>query len=424
MRVRNRNQPNSSHWSVNLTFMGKGSLPSATTRVQPYYDYNSQISDVHPSDPSVYNPVSHTSNLSARWSGEIEFGYSPPTPTARCSYSGGLQYLPPTVPYAPNWGALLDQLSATLAGRTRNASMLLLTLKELGSTIAMFRNPFQLMKPNWRSVAKNHPAATLARKSANVWLEYLYGWSSFRRDLEAFATSSGRFVTQLLSEEVESEALSRFSSSQEETGVHANAYAGSITSDYYWANYTTRPVTNTLMGPAARIRPRWKRISRVSCLASSAALASASKTRRLLSNFDVTTVQSFRDLLWEVIPYSFVIDWFVDMRGLWAPFNRWQIAQNLSSHLGYSTKMTCEYDVTFFVGKPYDLYYGAYPWGYRNPSSASSLVVGCSAPGRYVQYSRTAGFPPATDWSTSLDRSGLSYSQLASGFSLIAQRVF
>jgi len=424
MRIRTRHCPNVGYVTADGNRLPGSGYPSPSASIlfdDALYAY---IQDVHPSRKQDYNPVYQEVSCMAAWSGTTKYSYSPPVPPCTLNFIGGARYATPTIPYSPNWGALLDDLAAKLGGRIRNSCMLLLSLKEIGSTISMFRNPFNLLKPSWRKVANNHSASTLIKNGSNVWLEYLYGWKSFYSDLTAFARSSGSAMIDYLSDEYQQEALSRFSSNQTESGTRPNVYVGSITSDSMWADQLSRPAGNMTMGPCVRIDSiSWKRTSRIGCWASSRPLAHTNKIARVLANYDVATYQSLRDLLWEIIPFSFVIDWFVDARGIWGSLNSAIISSTAEKWLGYSTTTDFEYHARMMPAIYYNLLFSNTQWAYKYPIDMSEKVINSGSPGRSRIYSRTAGTPPTTNFVNSLAKSGLSLTQCASGLSLIAQRI-
>jgi hypothetical protein len=63
--------------------------------------------------------------------------------------------------------------------------MFFVTLAEAQKTIRMIRNPFNLLRTNWRKLCRRETALSLHKKAANVWLEGQYGWNSFWYDVKA-----------------------------------------------------------------------------------------------------------------------------------------------------------------------------------------------------------------------------------------------
>jgi len=343
-------------------------------------------------------------------------------------YRGSLRYWAPPCPSTPNWGGLVDELAATLAGRSKRACMLAVSLKEIGSTVQMFRNPFSLLKPSWRKVAKHHPARTLASKGANVWLEYQYGWKSFYNDLNSFSQAAGKSVVDVMNNDSDVPELSRFSATQADSGAFPVMFGGYMHDEAGWNSIFTNPRDHAYYS-SYRIMPSWSCKHRMFCQYDGATLDGASVTKKLLSNFDLVNWQSIRDVLWEVIPYSFVVDWFVDMRGLWAPLNYAYISHLASGYVGHSTKYSYSYSCQYVPGFRW-MYTNYDDWNQYLPSPRmgyypNEVVVDTPlvAMGDGMEYWRSPGIPPSQDWYSPITSRGLSLTQLASGASLIAQRI-
>lgn len=426
MRMRSRSMPSSNYFSANNSyyFHSTGFLPTGSN-LRPDLDLYSYISDVDPKsvgyDRRAFHPCSQRNNIAACYKGNVSYSFNSPVPSMELGIAGKCLYTPPTLA-PPLWEGIVDNLAGSLAGRTRGANMLAVSLKEIGQTIGMFRNPFNLMKPNWRKIVKRDPASTLAKKSANVWLEYLYGWKSFKSDLDSFSESCGQAVIDLQSDE-SYETAERYSNSKLDSGTLVPVFAGNVSTQAKWDQYTKAPVTNTNFGPNIRVSGNWKRVLRVGGLAENAGLSAASKTRKLLSRFDLSSFHALRDILWEVIPYSFVVDWFIDLHGIWALPNRWIISENISRNLGYSTKTITEYQIEVDTGIWYPTYVG-YGGLWRNawPNQSNSRVIS-GATGICTDYTRVEGLPSSENWQNSCFTKGLSISQLATGLSLISQRI-
>lgn len=431
-RNRSRLQP-ATGWLKN-TFGYAPNYPRAygTSYTATDYSYVAGISDIV--DPGIgtfnaVNSIYHYKQSAGCFRGTQNFSFTPPDPFVDVEVAGSVRYWAPPNPSVPNWGGLVDELAATLAGRSKRSCMLAITLKELSSTISMFRNPFSLMKPSWRKVAKNHTARTLALKGANVWLEYLYGWKSFYNDLTSFSTACGQSVIDVINNDSDIPELSRFSATQTESGSHPPVIGGSGNNANDWLRAISDPI-QWAFDSIYKVNARWKSQHRVFCQADGAVLDGANLTKKLLSNFDLVNWQSVRDTLWEAIPYSFVVDWFVDMRGIWAPLNYAYISHLASGYIGNSTKYTYDFDVQYIPGWSW-LWNGsdghgnffASPKQYQVPTSFRNPICQSNGMGSGSEYWRNPGMPPSQDWYNKLTNRGLSLTQLASGLSLVAQRI-
>lgn len=406
-----------------------------------WFDYDIESDILDRIDPGygtygAVNRVDHVKQQACVMSGGQKFLYKKGNnPYDRdlelnVTYRGSIRYQPPISYYpSPNWGGLVDELAATLAGRSKRACMLAITLKEIGSTVRMFRNPFSLVKPSWRKVANNHSARTLARKGANVWLEYQYGWKSFYNDITSLSQACGKSIVDVMNNDTDVPELSRFSATQAGTEALSPVFGGYSHSASDWGRVLADPREYCWYG-SYKILPHISYKYRVFCQADGATMEGASLTRKLLSNFDVASWQSIRDTLWEAVPYSFVVDWLVDMRGIWAPLNYAYISHLASGYIGYSTKYSWSYTAEYmpcrkWVTWNYDDRNRWFPtplFGY-DPNYMIASPIASEAPGIGTRFYRTSGFPPSQNWSTPLTSRGLSLSQLASGLSLIAQRI-
>lgn len=424
MRTRSFSRTRKCPWYTFSTKRGDYSLANDKASIKPYSQLESYIQDVHPSKKQDFNPVYHVRSSAAAFEGKFLYEYEPPKSPCILTIHGGARYVAPSPSTSLNWGGALDELAAGLSGRIQDSCMVLLSLKELGDTYKMFRNPFNLLKPsNWRKVSKQHPARTLASKGANVWLEYLYGWKSFYSDLTSFSKSCGSAMIDYIQSGYAQEVLSRFSSTTTNSGTHPNAYFGySAFSDAAWANNLARVPSEMQQSDLRICNIHWSQSGRVGCWCLNRCFSPLNKMSRILARFDIASYQSLRDLLWEVIPFSFVIDWFVDCRGIWSPMNRMIISQSAQKWLGYSTTTLTQYDVEFMPGSFQPLRNLGGDWG-GMPVAVSDRVVRSGHAGVHKVYQRVAGLPPTYDFHNVLENRGLSLTQCLSGLSLIAQRI-
>lgn len=372
-----------------------------------------------------YNSVSHTKREAAMFSGKINYNYGswdPPVLTVALR-GGVMMNNPPTLP-SINWGGLVDELAQQVQGRSGPSVMLLLVLKELGSTIRMVRNPFSLLKRNWRKQVKLKPASALAKEGANVWLEQLYGWKSLFTDVTDTAKVAGTLMIQCANTEVEGATWTRYRSVVKDTGTLPNVYGLNTPTENHW-----KDLSGTLNGLASAAfglklsNIRWNRTAAVTCRTSSIYARASSLTARILQGIDVNTWYGVRDFLWEVVPFSFVVDWFIDTRGLWAPTNQALISAAGASHIGYSTKVEVGYDASICAGTWPAAHSGSIPgWYNRHATSSSPRVFNSASRGKIIQYTRTSGWPPV-DCPMYFQGWGLNLSQWATTAALITQKL-
>jgi len=395
-------------------------------------DYNaySCLSDnVSTVSPPPFNACSHTRYLAATFGGSTEYSFSPPTPPLAVQVNGGLCYEAPSVPSSGyNWAGMIDELASRLDGKITGSCAALVTLRELAQTVAMIRNPFNLLKADWRVASQAFSASRLAKKAANIWLEGLYGWKSLYTDVSSVSQASAGYIDSLRNEDLQVSNLQRLSTSQVVTGTRANVYAGTITSDSAWSNQLRKPIDLQFNDPSVRILDiRYKGTARVSCQQLVQQEHGLRWMRKLAQYGGFSNWRELRDVLWEITPFSFVVDWFIDTRGLWSTLNLDRLHQADVRRFGYSTKTETWFRAEALQSWNYATYRipNDTRWRYKTPTTYSgSLVYPSTSAGCTTYYSRTPGDPPAQSFYNRFSAAGLSVSQMASGISLIAQRTF
>jgi len=172
------------------------------------------------------------------------------------------------------------------------------TLRDLNSTISMFRRPFsnaQKLAGRMLRTVNKHSRKTLqsvAQAKAGAWLEYRYGWVPIIIDTENVVDACHRFREQgdrqrfvARASEGSTQSLSKDFADQHIPGIASEWYvSGTVTVEqtvkasagvmYDLVNRTTLERLNQILG----VRPK-----------------------------DLVAT------VWETIPYSFVLDWFVNV---------------------------------------------------------------------------------------------------------------
>jgi len=382
-----------------------------------------------------YNPCNHTRIRAAHlnefmWGGTIS---QYPGPLTYFVQSTGSNWVSPSSTTAAmaaiesavasvDWINPVMTLGNLVKGLIDGKSLIAVTLKELPQTIQMVRNPFGLLKADWRKIAGRASARTLAKKGANLWLEYQYGWKSSYIDLKNFAVDSGKYMVSV--QRYQDQALRRYSKSS----VSLCSALSPTVSDGQWADwrsvFTTTsfgwksPVCRIVFGPT-QVK------ANVGCWASDHLCDQVTRLYRFLYAYGATGDQLLTTL-WEMLPYSFVVDWFVNMnRVINLPMYE-QSVKTLSSaqvqRLGFSTKVEIPYSVQIMLNTMSNYWtgtYNAFPWWAvygQGPSPNQTSVSGVIS-----NYRRTTGLPTAGV--SIFAGKGLSASQFASGFSLLLQRI-
>jgi len=371
------------------------------------------------------HPVTHQKMVLANLSQGPVVNYYYPTggpsemlgfvPTVQCAH------FEPSISGFPtlSWPSLVTQLASQIDSGIETSSLLFVTLAEMRKTIQMVRNPFNLLRRDWRKTAGNHSLHHLLKMGANVWLEAQYGWKSAYYDMVNFAKSYRSIYANFSN--IEPDGFERFSVSQIDyltpgswqyhtgTGSDWNAVLSS-------GSLTWRPSS----GGYIRARSHGaKRIARLGCerLIDIRSRISHSLAFQRALGIDANSILP---TLWELVPMSFVIDWFVDTRGLWClpALNRLNRAD--VRRLCYSVKTISSAEMQFLVGYPFSGMYSL--TGGYTPLSRSSVPVfhgDCTS----TIYTRSVGGPPISDITNGLLSANLSTTQLASGLSLIIQRL-
>jgi hypothetical protein len=162
----------------------------------------------------------------------------------------------------------------------------------------------------------------------------------------------------------------------------------------------------------------------VSCRASDALNRRTNAIEKFIFAYGLST-DKLLETIWEVVPYSFVVDWVVNMNGLLSLPRFEDSLRTLSngafvSHLGYSVKI--EIPFTAQMMYPHASTQNSWYWRSILPLEQTiGITAPTNAAGVVSLYQRNVGFPPS-GVSLFANR-GLSVSQGVSGFSLLLQRI-
>lgn len=303
------------------------------------------------------------------------------------------EYWPrPNLP-SVNWSTLVEECGQALSGRMEASTNMLVNVAQMAQTVRMFKNPFGILNPHWRRQVKKMTTAQAMKSAANVWLEYRYGWSNLYRDIKAFASMYDSVshhmqymaevkdkwapVARSNVETIESPSLSGFP----QTSPYSVHSGWEITPCLY-----TRRATFSF-------DYLWSRLART--------------YTRFEYSHQYLGMDKMVEALWDLVPFSFVIDWFIDLSNV-----------NITNPIlwngerirfpGYSLKEEWYMKVDIHYTIPT---YGAdHDYWYHSPSQ----IVGST-------YERISGFPPGT--STVGFFGGLNLLHAADSASLIMQRL-
>lgn len=290
------------------------------------------------------------------------------------------------------WNNLVSSVGSSLDGQLTAGTNILSMIGELGQTIRMLKNPYGLLTTNWRRCGFT-PAAAL-KKAANVWLEKRYGWDNFRRDAVATATAFQK-----------ADAHIRYLMSTRDSLTSA----GTRQSDE--CSYTIPyPHQMGWGGPNdIGIEASNGRCTRTAAFSAdilrSSTFEVSSRMHYAMQRLGTTKLY---EALWDLLPFSFVVDWFIDVQNLTlaVPYMRWR---NQIRNCGYSIKLVWYMDLKV---RSY-----ATAWsGYARETNDFN-------PGMIIRrtYERVAAFPPAT--LTAGVFQGMSMTHLTDFGALVAQRL-
>jgi len=361
-----------------------------------------------------FHPCTHVTGCASIVSGDYSFRWN----TAPNLYHY-VQVLVPVMAYnitPPNiaWGPLVSDLGSLVRDRLSNGSLLLVTVKELGKTVSMLRNPFNLMRTNWRSIVGKKTIAQLAQKPASLWLEYQYGWKSLYADIKSFSKAFARMESHYAELALDLTST-RFSKRAEIAlpvpGNKAICWSHSFTDSWIAQNWGPGLSSDHGAGGVAFL---WgSAIATVGCRRKLGVDTFMNRLKYAQRQLGCSTADLL-PTLWEIVPYSFVVDWFVNLQGLCGYLGACRLLTSANcSELGYSIKEEYRYRGYFYP----DSYLCGTGYGNIYDKQAKQSAT----EGIYTRYTRSPGLP-ATNLSDFCG-TDLSVTQLVSGAGLIIQRL-
>jgi len=304
--------------------------------------------------------------------------------------SNNLISTPSGIPSA-DWSTLVNEVGSQLDGRIQTGQNLLVDLAQLGQTIGMLKNPFNLTKVP--RLLRSKSLGTLSKLPANAFLEYKFGWKPVYADLLALRDVWGevsKHITHLR------ETVNKFVSlASRESHSLLNPSVGTFNGFGTPMGITVTPVCTEVM--------------RTYCfsldLRRTEVALHWSKMDQVLSRLGARDIVS---ALWDLVPYSFVVDWFTHTNRLleqkpieWGQYDLRRV--------GYSTRTQwfVKFNYTSIATENYD---------YKTTTVSGSVGPALAQ----VQYDRTPGFPAGT---ATIGLFGhLTKTQIAEGIALIVQK--
>lgn len=375
-------------------------------------------SDTVGSEPLQWQQCFHERKTSSAWSGQegVEFTFSPPVPNlyVRARYFPSIAIPPmPTI----NWNPYVESVATQLERGTSESFQSLVFIAEARKTWKMLRNPLKELTTGWRKTVKRRSAREAAKTASNVWLVGRFGWRPFMKDVESFSKLSA----DLLYKSRDLYPEERYSDST--VALSHSAFSPSYSSGLWKTFESMSPANWTIpLGFRQRLRDyNSKTTIRFTCYASDPLQKFNSVLDKLIVSSGMNaTWRNIRDVIWELLPFSFVVDWFVDFGNVWRNLNDRTILMRASKMYGYSFKNTVEGTPEIMFCRPLwcdyepgSLWYGKYP---TNVEPVIKTLPTCKS-SYYVRYQ---GLPPQ---STSVFTSkGLTLLHGVDGLSLFLQR--
>lgn len=353
------------------------------------------------------------------------------TTPLRCSIQWWPGYL--ALP-EPDLGEYLHNLVGQLNGAIQNGSLLGVTLLEVVKTAQMMSNPFSLLSNSFASLIASKrfrrsylrrlkgtkSLAHFARRAADYHLEFKYGWQALMYDIRSFCKTTADVFTPA-HQELKDSLSQRYSAGSRLTvDLPEYVYPGGYT-EHQWESdwYGSYPYG----GPFnwVRVKPGKAEVTyRIGCRQMYRQLNTLDKFYRIFHAYGLTADDLFTTL-WEAMPYSFVVDWFVNLRGLTSTFDLSRLSVLGATDLVFSSKLKIDYMIEWKLPPPSWVYGAIWNPAYQcvgNTCSRSATA------GVYTSYQRSAGFSNLEDIRAVCFSQGLSTAQTVSGIALILQKLF
>jgi hypothetical protein len=338
--------------------------------------------------------------------GSAEADYPPPNPTGTgwkaVSYvadGGSFQATPehmftpdytswptPSVP-SIDWDGMVSTVGSALDGDMRTKSNILVTLGEGMKTLAMLKSPLKSL----RALYGSRSTKDVVHGVANIHLEYKYGWKQLYRDVTNFSDLFNSVTKHM-------EYL------KENVGTYRPVSASQV-------DIATLPLYDrtSFFATLSFQKGTYKRTARFGCVSQlEQAMLDHGRMYHTLKGLGVDKVV---EAAWDLIPYSFVVDWLINWKAVFRAVNLARFSTHTVRRMGYSVKEEWEYTPKILVSTP-NLHDGS-PGLSAEWNGQAGIVR--------TLYNRSVGFPADTE--TAGVFSTLSKTNLYDGAALILQRI-
>lgn len=398
------------------------------TGVDTSYDTFSAMTDNIPNqlqgNPWWFHGCDHEKRQDTHATPTAIFTFSPPVPALHLRVHPHLSLRPTTIPSTLDWDPLVEKLATSLEAGSADALQALTIIGEARQTVQMLRNPLSpLLSHRCYKKYGNMPASAV-KKVANVWLTYRYGWKPFLGDIEGTA----KMLAKVSASGFDPKGRERFSANDMYSYSNAVRYPRNDAS--LWSTLSRLP-PSSWGDSTASMRYRIKRENvlvkyRVGCEALDPIDRLKSHIGKILIASRATpSWRNIRDVIWELLPFSFVIDWFVDFSSIWRPLNEKAVLEKSLHRCCYSVETHNEAVPEYLFGRPMVCMYAVGTdekqqfWYGKYPTNASPIIL--EGPSMHSQrYLRVAGLPSSL--TTIFKSGGLDLIHGIDGISLFLQR--
>lgn len=243
-----------------------------------------------------------------------------------------------------DYPTMLVKLGQLVRDRLDGEALLGATLRDLGKTVKMIKNPFRLMKSDWRSRAAGLTPATLAKKGADLWLEGKYGWQALYYDLKGFGRSLTKYCAKANEIYLQSISCPTYRVRRSFPGI-VSAVTPMSSYHYGGSDFEAHMPGDSIIGGANRYHAYRVDLSGITahCAVGCKAAEHVEKHFNALTDaFDALgcNASSLVETLWEIMPYSFVVDWFVNTKAIrQLPTLLPLLVSSKCTDLGYSIRL-------------------------------------------------------------------------------------
>lgn len=288
--------------------------------------------------------------------------------------------LPNPVP----WNLLLSELASTVDGHMVSKTNVLENLATMGQTIKMVKNPLSSLQSLIKKTArtKRLSFSELAHASSSGWLEYRYGWNPLRYSFKALsevwkkAEDHIRYLNSVRGK----------TCSRAQRREYKVSYPSSPTRTY-WAQGLSNHGYMPVFGLEVQERSTVIAVSLDLDVAITTPVYS-----KMQYAIEYLHADSLFDVLWELTPYSFVVDWLINTDLLAASYLSTRLQAPDVHNVCYSQKESLTYRVLATSGLTNHC-----PGGYSRSNGSSSPAYLEGSIGKISTYSRYAGFPSGFD---------------------------